>query len=195
MERLSALPITPAVIGLLGTVVAVMLFAGIFVLVRTRASRSIPNKLRTVGRGLLTGVLLPDGEGGQVFVDYILLTSRGITIIDYRDTAGHVFGSKGMRDWTVLGRGRRTFANPLPLLYDRIAAVRRVVPDVPVYGVVAFSERAQFSKGFPPDVVMFEAFLQMLSTAAAAQATGSPDPAILDESWEKLRSATGRSSV
>jgi len=38
-----------------------------------------------------------------------------------------------MSDWTVMGRGRRfTFDNPQPALYDRIAAVKALVGDVPV---------------------------------------------------------------
>jgi len=44
-----------------------------------------------------------------------------------------------MSDWTVMGRGRRyTFDNPQPALYDRIAAVKALVGDVPVEDACCF---------------------------------------------------------
>ena len=60
----------------------------------------------------------------RIHIDYLLLTRQGVIVLDVRDVAGHVFGSEPMQEWTVLGRKRRfTFANPLPQLYDRMAAV------------------------------------------------------------------------
>ena len=45
--------------------------------------------------------------------------------------------------------GRYTFSNPLPALYDRVAAVRHIVRDVPVEGRVLFLDGAEFKKGVP----------------------------------------------
>jgi len=44
---------------------------------------------------------------------------------------------------------RFTFSNPQPALYDRIAAVRQIVRQVPVAGKVVFLDGATFTKGVP----------------------------------------------
>ena len=55
-----------------------------------------------------------------------------------------------MQDWTVISEDRRyTFPNPQPALYDRIAAVRQIVRQVPVAGRVLFLGGAEFTKGVP----------------------------------------------
>jgi hypothetical protein len=153
---------------------------------RRRAAASIPGRLRRAGDDMLAGVLIPNAETGQIHLEFALLTRQGIVIVDVRDIAGHVFGSETMQDWTVLGRNQRfTFPNPLPALYDRTAAVRRLLPDVPVRGWVAFTPRAQFSKGFPPNVMMLDALIK--DVAAAREARDGPPADLLRAAWTRLR--------
>jgi hypothetical protein len=95
-------------------------------------------------------MLVPDGNGGVLHVDFALLTPRGIVLVDLRDVAGNVFGSDQMAEWTLMdGAQRYTFPNPLNLLYDRVAAVRAVAGNVPVEGRIVFTQRAAFPKGLP----------------------------------------------
>jgi hypothetical protein len=57
-----------------------------------------------------------------------------------------------------MGRGHRyTFDNPQPALYDRIAAVKAIVGEVPVEGRLLFSNVGKFTKGIPKWVVMLDA--------------------------------------
>ena len=80
----------------------------------------------------------------------MLLTAQGLLIIDIKDVKGAVFGSDKMQDWTVINNERRfTFTNPQPALFDRIAAVRHIVRQVPVAGRILFLEGAEFTKGVP----------------------------------------------
>jgi hypothetical protein len=59
-----------------------------------------------------------------------------------------------MTEWTILSRRRRfTIPNPQSTLYDRVAALRQLVRDVPVAGHVLFAGGADFSKGRPRDVL------------------------------------------
>ena len=95
-------------------------------------------------------VLIPDPQGQPLHVDYLLLTARGIVVVDYRDVRGNVFGGDQMNDWTVIDGARRfTFANPQAALYDRMAAVRALASDTPVEGRIVFGRRARFPKGLP----------------------------------------------
>ena len=63
---------------------------------------------------MLRDVLIPDGSGGQLHIDFLLLTGRGLLVVDYRDVEGVVFGGEHMREWAVMnGSERSTFLNPL----------------------------------------------------------------------------------
>jgi len=61
----------------------------------------------------LSNALVPDGMGGGFHVDFLLLTMRGVVVVDLRDIRGNIFGGDQMADWTVMDGARRfTFTNP-----------------------------------------------------------------------------------
>jgi hypothetical protein len=154
---------------------------------RRQRQRDIDRRLREIARGVLANFVLPDGNGGEIQVQYALLTGRGIVILDIKDVEGNVFGSEGMQDWTVIARDRRyTFANPQAGLWDRVAAVKRLVPDVPVTGFVAFTARARFAKGQPRSVVLLEALLRDLASDRDRGAIGIDS---YRPYWDRLRDA------
>ena len=108
----------------------------------------------------INGLLIPNGDEGEIQIDHLLLTSQGLLILDIKDASGAVFGSDKMQDWTVIGKERRyTFPNPQAALYDRIAAVRHIVRQVPVAGRVLFPDSATFAKGVPDLVADLDALL------------------------------------
>jgi len=149
-----------------------------------RRGRRHDRKIRRAARDVLTNFLIPDGDTGEIQIAFALLTDRGIVVLDIKDADGHVFGSPTMQDWTVISSRRRyTFANPLPALYDRVAALRRLLPGLPVNGYVAFLERAKFSKGRPDDVVMLDELLDEL----VREHRGKSGAGGFREGWERLR--------
>jgi hypothetical protein len=80
-----------------------------------------------------------------------------VLVLDTRRVAGLIFGGDQMSEWTVMGRGRRfTFDNPQPALYDRNAAVKALVGEVPVEGRLLFSNAGKFTKGIPKWVLMLD---------------------------------------
>lgn len=132
-------------------------------------------------------VLVPDGMGGFIHVDHLLLTQRGVLVLDTRRVAGLIFGGDQMSDWTVMGRGRRfTFDNPQPALYDRIAAVKALVGDVPVEGRLLFSNVGKFTKGIPKWVMMVDGIEVELPVVDRALKS-SPGYAKFAVAWIKLR--------
>jgi hypothetical protein len=111
--------------------------------------------LHDVSIDRLQNVLVPDGNGGQIQVEHLLLTANGLVVIDVKEFEGTIFAGERMAEWTVIGqRGRFTFPNPLGTLYDRVAALKQIVRDVPVVGFVLFGAGADFTKGRPKDVVL-----------------------------------------
>jgi hypothetical protein len=175
-------------LALLGGVLLLTVAAGAWLWrLRQRRRRDIDRRLREACQGVLANFVIPDGNGEEIQVQYALLTARGILIVDIKDVEGHVFGSEAMQDWTVIADDRRfTFANPQPGLWDRVAAVKRLTPEVPVIGFVGFTGRARFTKGQPRSVTLLEPLLQDLEKEAAG--TKAAGDGYLT-AWERLRQA------
>jgi len=151
---------------------------------RFRARRQLSKTFEAASASLLRDVLVPDGSGGQLHIDFLLLTGRGLLVVDYRDVEGVVFGGEHMREWAVMnGSDRSTFLNPLDALYDRVAAVRLLAGDVPVDGRIVFTGRAKFPKGRPPRVLR----LDLLEAEFPPPAPGTAHPAErYRTAWDEL---------
>lgn len=109
----------------------------------------------------IDGLVIPNTDDGEIQIDHLLLTAQGLLIIDIKDVKGAVFGSDKMQNWTVINAKRRfTFANPQLALFDRIAAVRNIVHQVPVAGRILFLNDAEFAKGVPGLVCTLEELLE-----------------------------------
>ena len=118
---------------------------------------SLDNALAAIGFDHVEELVIPSADEGEIQVDKLILTSKGLLILEIKDVQGTVFGSDKMQDWTVIAADRRyTFPNPQPALYDRIAAVRQIVRQVPVAGRVVFLDGADFTKGVPSMVCNLE---------------------------------------
>jgi hypothetical protein len=143
----ASIALLAAALGLIVGIVAVLGYKRYRVR-RERLAREA--RIAGVSVDYLRDVALPDASGTEVHIDYLLLTTRGLLVLDIRDVAGNVFGSDSMTEWTVMAAGRRfTFGNPQAALYDRIAAVRGWAGSIPVEGRVVFSRAATFPKGLP----------------------------------------------
>lgn len=155
--------------------------------IRARGGKSLSARLADVCHDQLTDVVLPKADDGAIHIDHILLTERGILVVDSRDITGIVFGSDRMHDWTVMDGGRRfTIGNPQADLYDRVAAVKLVVTDIPVEGRIVFGSGADFSKG-KPSHVLTEAELVASLPRVAGRTTQTRKAFELE--WQKLREA------
>lgn len=122
-----------------------------------RARRAIDATIASIAYEMLKNVLLPNGSGGQIHVNYLLLTQRGVLVLDLLDLPGAVFGGEQMLEWAAIGKKRRyTFANPQHALYDRMAAVKLLIGEVPVEGRVLFTLRSNFPKGRPRNVLRLD---------------------------------------
>jgi hypothetical protein len=155
---------------------------------RRKTGPELKQALEAVAIERLQNVLLPDGMGGHIQVEHLLLTGQGLLVIDAKSFVGTIFASERMEEWTVIGKqGRFTFPNPLGTLYDRVAALRQLVRDVPVAGYVLFAGSADFSKGRPRDV---------LSAAELVERHRLPEKADLERllvafapHWDRVKAA------
>ncbi len=136
---------------------AVLLLAWlVYRFVRGKSSR-LQKVLDDIAFERIEALVIPSADEGEIQIDHLLLTSQGLLILEIKDVQGTVFGSDKMQDWTVISEDRRfTFSNPQPGLYDRIAAVRQIVRQVPVAGRILFLDGAEFTKGVPGLVCSLE---------------------------------------
>lgn len=159
-----------------------------------RARSALVSAVTAAGMDHLIDVLVPDGMGGFFHVDFLLLTARGIVVVDLRDVGGNIFGGDQMTEWTVMdGPRRSTFVNPQSALYDRIAAVKALAGESPVEGRIVFTHRARFPKGLPKWTLM----VQSLSSEFPAidRATMSVSVRQFQEAWKRIKSTVEPSSM
>jgi hypothetical protein len=169
---------------------AIGVLAGAVMFVRdrlrqVRARRAIDNVISSVAYDELRNVLVPTGTGDQIHLHYLLLTQRGLLVIDLFDVQGLIFAGDKMSQWSVFGPKRHfTFTNPLPMLEERVGAVRHLAGDVPVEGRAVFSMRGEFPKGRPATVLRLDALQDEFPVVDRAQGGVA---AALAPVWEHIK--------
>jgi hypothetical protein len=157
------------------------------------ARKALVAAITAVALDHLIDVLVPDGMGSSFHVDFLLLTTRGVVVVDLRDVAGNVFGGDQMNEWTVMdGAHRSTFVNPQSALYDRVAAVKALAGEMPVEGRIVFTRRARFPKGLPKWTLMLDSLGTEFPSADAALASVNGR---FGESWGRIKGSTSPSSL
>lgn len=185
-EFLESLSITQGLYALPLVLVVLLLFFWLLYRRRLRRSVTVEQVIKRISHEYLSNLIVPKADEGEILIDHLLLTAEGLLIIDVKDVEGIVFGSDKMQDWTVIAKDRRfTFVNPQPGMFDRIAAVRQIVRQVPVSGRIVFLPGAEFTKGVPGLVCQLHelaAEFEEPDKQAAAAAVESFLP-----HWERLR--------
>ncbi|MEM8547361.1 MAG: nuclease-related domain-containing protein [Pseudomonadota bacterium] len=170
-------------LGVVAAAAALIALLVAWLVVRRRRKPDISAELDRLSHDRLANVVLPKSDDGDILIEHILLTDKGLAVVDLRDVGGIVFAGERMSDWTVMDGNRRfTMANPQETLLDRLAAVRQAAPNTPVDGRIVFSDAAQFKKGRPDSVITvaeLAAWLPKPRTDAGAS--------LYKDAWLKLR--------
>lgn len=166
---------------------AVGVLAGLLFLIRKplhhwQQEHQLRRALRRLGARSLHNISLPDGLGGEIVIDHLLLARDAILVVDVKRFDGLIFGSSKTDMWTqVINKRSYRFPNPDRLLQVQVTAVRTLLPGTPVKGLHLFSQTAKFPKGRPPSV------LQLADIRKQPHRPGRKDiPAELHKAWEKL---------
>ncbi len=152
-----------------------------------RKDKSLSRALDAIAYERIEGMLIPNSEGGEIQIDHLALTSKGLLIVDVKDVQGTVFGSDKMEQWTCIAEDHRfTFANPQTALYDRIAALYELVSDIPIAGRIVFLEGAEFTKGVPSMVSTVDQLIEEFGEPDKAASQGKVE-AFMPQ-WELIHS-------
>lgn len=142
-------------------------------------------RINAIALEILRNILIPNGNGGQIHLNYLLLTDRGLLVLDLFDVPGAIFGGDQMFQWTAIGRKLRfTFANPQSVLYDRMAAVKLLSGEMPVEGRLIFTQRGDFPKGKPKDVLRID---QLNTEFPAIDRSRTQITTAFEEIWKHIK--------
>jgi len=153
---------------------------------RAAPQRTLKRTIRRLGPRVLSDVTLPDVVEGSVHLDYLVLTTRDILVVDVKDYRGMLFGGETTDTWTQVVDGRSfKFDNPLRENQMRVQAAQALAGDVPVQGMVVFTPAGEFPRQRPPGVYMLESLLAERDPAPLH----TPVPKPLQEAWQRVTEA------
>lgn len=93
--------------------------------------------------------ILISSESGTTQIDHIVLSDKGIFVIETKNYQGIISGTEKSFNWQQNIYGNKNqFKNPVHQNYGHIKALQALLPedmDVPFYSVVAFSPKAKLN--------------------------------------------------
>ncbi len=147
--------------------------------------RCVLKKIDKSGHDVLHHIVIPDGLGGEIYIEHLVLSERGFVIYEVMNYKGVIFAADTIDIWTqVVGKRSYKFHNPLPELESKIMAVRALLPaGMPVEGYLLVADNVQFPKGKPDKLIS----VSRLDETVVARGARLQNTA-LQENWLKIKS-------
>ena len=150
-----------------------------------REGRQITRLARRLGARMFRDVEIPDGLGGRIGIDFLVLATDAILVIGVKRYDGLIYGSERTDEWTQsIHRRSYKFPNPDTYLQQQTGAVRMIVPKVPVRGLHLFADSAVFPKDKPSNVLQAKDLLPVTRRPRL-----NDIPAELQTAWTQLKHA------
>ena len=119
--------------------------------------RQISRAVKQLGARVIRNATLPDGMGGEINIDYLVLTTEAILVVGVKRYDGMIFGSANTDEWTQTVNSRSyRFPNPDIYLAQQLSAIRSIVAKVPVKGLHLFTNTAIFPWDKPDNVLQLK---------------------------------------
>jgi len=129
-------------------------------------------------------VIIPDGIGGLLELEHLVLTEQGLLLIETYAYEGHLFGADEIDQWTQMVNGRSyQFINPLRHIRIARQALMTMAPEVPVFYRVVIKSKADFPKGKPTEISL----LTDLETDLKFLNTEPKIPQKLQPAWDRIK--------
>ncbi|KTC69000.1 Nuclease-related domain protein [Legionella birminghamensis] len=120
--------------------------------VRHRLTQYCQNKEAHV----LSNITLRLEDGSTTQIDHILITPKGIFVIETKHYKGWIFAKENARSWSQsLYYDKFRFQNPLRQNYKHVKAIQKALDFIEphhVHNIVVFSGKAVFKSAKPPNV-------------------------------------------
>jgi len=118
------------------------------------ANKKINLALKPYLQADLQNIVFPDGVGGLVDIERLVLLKQGILVIETYPISGNLFGADKIETWTQMINGKSfKFTNPLYRIQMLRQAVQVIAPNIPIFCRIIFTAKdSSFPKGKPNDV-------------------------------------------
>jgi hypothetical protein len=114
---------------------------------------------------LLNDITLPF-QDGTTQIDHILVSTKGVFVIETKNYSGWIFGNVKSKQWTqVIYQVKNKFQNPLFQNYKHLLAIQQLLDFLPkelIQPIVVFSGSAEFKSSVPKGVVYLDHLLSYL---------------------------------
>lgn len=148
-----------------------------------RVSREL-RRLRKRSNILIDDLLIADKDGRTVQIDHILLSTRGVFVIETKSHKGRISGSEHSQYWQQkLWMQTRSFYNPLLQNATHIRLLSKLLPGVEPVSVVVFTEASRLEIE-ADDIVEHRTLLRDKHTSR----TFNPEESV-SRSWWRRRKA------
>ena len=109
--------------------------------------------VKRLGARMLRDIDLPDGMGGEIRIDFVVLSTDAILVISVKRYDGMIFGGAQTDEWTqTINNHSYKFPNPDLYLLQQVNVVRSIIPKSPIRGMHLFTNNAIFPWDKPYNV-------------------------------------------
>jgi len=146
-------------------IVIVILLTALYVVKRNKlsAGKQMALILKPYIQNEEKDIIIPDGIGGLLEIENLILTDRGLLLIETYPMSGNLFGSETIEQWTQIIDGRSyKFANPLRHIRTSRQALMVLAPNIPIFCRIVFNADSIFPKGKPEEVSVLSSLAEDL---------------------------------
>jgi len=165
------------------SIVIFLLLLALLLKLKPKPKPSLNSILKPISKGEIKHIVIPDGIGGLLEINHIVLLDQGLLLIDSLISQGNVFGGDNLDEWTQISKGRSfQFANPLRRLKTSKQALSALAPNIPIFYHIVFSDDTVFPRGKPDFVSVLNSLQQDLEYLRS-------EPMIMAKSkqaWERI---------
>ncbi len=114
---------------------------------------------------LLNNLTIPFRDG-TTQIDHVLISTKGIFVIETKNYSGWIFGEEKSKQWTqTMYRIKRRFQNPIHQNYLHVKAIEQLFDFLPkehIHSLVVFMGRGEFKTPRPRGVLYLHELTEVL---------------------------------
>lgn len=142
-----------SILLIVAALIVIMLIWLLISLRKKSAHRQMAAILKPYIQEEIKSVIIPDGIGGLLEIEHLILTQHGLLLLETYPMSGNMFGAETIDMWTQLINGKSyKFANPLRRIHISRQALMMLAPNIPIFCRVVFNADSIFPKGKPEQV-------------------------------------------
>ena len=129
--------------------------------------KAIVANFRSPQYHLLNNLTIPF-QDGTTQIDHVLVSTKGIFVIETKNYSGWIFGDEKSKQWLqVIYRAKNRFQNPIHQNYLHVRVIEKLLDFLPkeqIHSIVVFTGSGQFKSQVPKGVVYLQQLVDVLKS-------------------------------